>query len=52
MPQRPSSSTGVGNSWYPEGGPGRHLKARLDRGEVLIGPLLEAFARPLLIKLF
>jgi len=40
MPQQPLSSIGVENPWYPEGGPGRHLKARLNSGEVLIGPLL------------
>ncbi|MDP7231963.1 MAG: aldolase/citrate lyase family protein [Dehalococcoidia bacterium] len=33
-------------------GPGRHLKKRLSQGEVLIGPLLEEYAKPSLIKLF
>ena len=51
MPQR-QSSRGVDNPWYPEGGPGRHLKARLKRGDVLIGPLLEEYARSSMIKLF
>ena len=52
MPQRQGSSIGVDNPWYSEGGPGRHLKARLKRGDVLIGPLVEEYARPSLIKLF
>ncbi len=52
MSHRQNTSIGVDNPWYPEGGPGRHLKARLKRGEVLIGPLLEEYARPSLIKLF
>ncbi len=52
MPKRQSTSIGVEDPWYPEGGPGRHLKARLKRGEVLIAPLLEEYARPSLIKLF
>jgi len=33
-------------------GPGRQLKKRLSQGEVLIGPLLEEYAKPSLIKLF
>ena len=52
MPQRQSASSGIDNPWYPEGGPGRHLKARLKKGDVLIGPLLEEYARPSLVKLF
>ena len=52
MQQKQSSSTGVDNPWYPEGGPGRHLKARLKKGDVLVGPMLSEYARPSLIKLF
>ena len=52
MPQLPKNSIGIENPWYPEGGPGRHLKARLKRGDVLIGATVEAYARPSLIKLF
>ena len=52
MPQHSKSSIGLDNPWYPEGGPGRHLKARLKRGDVLIGATLEAYAHPSLIKLF
>ena len=52
MSQHRKTSHGVDNPWYPEGGPGRHLKARLKRGDVLIGPMLEAYAHPSLIKLF
>ena len=50
--QTPSSSTGVPNPWYPEGGPGRHLKARLKKGDVLIGGMIEGVARPPLVKIF
>ena len=52
MPQYPETSIEIDNPWYPEGGPGRHLKARLKRSDVLIGPMLEAYAHPSLIKLF
>ena len=37
---------------YPEGGPGRQLKARLNNGQVLIGGILAEYARPLLPKLY
>tara|TARA_B100000686_G_C16761110_1_gene958760 strand:- start:408 stop:1247 length:840 start_codon:yes stop_codon:yes gene_type:complete len=37
---------------YPEGGPGRQLKARLNNGQVLIGGILDEYARPLLPKLY
>ena len=52
MPRHPETSKGVDNPWYPEGGPGRHLKARLKRGDVLIGATIEAYAHPSLVKLF
>ncbi len=37
---------------YPEGGPGRHLKARLRAGDVLVGGMLAEYARPSLTKLY
>ena len=52
MPPPSDSSKGIDNPWYPEGGPGRHLKARLNRGDVLIGATLEAYAHPSLVKMF
>ncbi len=39
-------------SLYPEGGPGRHLKARFRSGEVLLGGMLAEFLRPSLVKLY
>ena len=52
MPRLSTTSKGVDNPWYPEGGPGRHLKARLKNGEVLIGATIEAYAHPSLVKMF
>ena len=40
------------NAMYPEGGPGRHLKARLKAGEVLVGATLAEYTRPSLVKLY
>lgn len=37
---------------YPEGGPGRQLKARLAAGEVLVGGTMSEYARPSLMKLY
>ena len=37
---------------YPEGGPGRQLKARLRAGEVLVGGILDEYTRPVLVKLY
>ena len=37
---------------YPEGGPGRHLKARLKAGEVLVGGILAEYAHPMVMKLY
>ena len=39
-------------SLYPEGGPGRHLKARLKAGEVLVGGIIVEYARPSIMKLY
>jgi 2-keto-3-deoxy-L-rhamnonate aldolase RhmA len=44
--QGSTSSTSV----YPEGGPGRQLKARLKAGHVLVGGILVEFARPSLVR--
>ena len=52
MPENPKAGKGVDNPWYPEGGPGRHLKARLKRGDLLIGATIEAYAHPSLVKLY
>jgi 2-keto-3-deoxy-L-rhamnonate aldolase RhmA len=37
---------------YPEGGPGRQLKARLRAGEVLVGGILGEIVRPSLVKCY
>jgi 2-keto-3-deoxy-L-rhamnonate aldolase RhmA len=37
---------------YAHGGPGRDFKARLARGEVLLGGMLAEYARPALVKLY
>src|ERR1051326_4033393 len=37
---------------YPEGGPGRYLKARLRAGPVLVGGILTEYARPSLVKIY
>jgi len=39
-------------SLFPEGGPGRHLKARLAAGEVLVCAMVAEYARPSLMKLY
>ena len=41
-----------GGSLYHEGGPGRHLKARLRSGEVLLAGMLAEYLRPSLVKLY
>lgn len=48
MPPLSDSNKVIDNPWFPEGGPGRHLKARLKRSDVLIGATLEAYADSLL----
>ena len=47
-----SSATARIEALYPEGGPGRHLKARLRDGEVLVGATLAEYTRPSLMKLY
>ena len=47
-----SSATARIEALYPEGGPGRHLKARLWANEVLVGATLAEYTRPSLIKLY
>ena len=37
---------------YPEGGPGRQLKARLKAGDVQLGGIMDEHARPVLVKLY
>ena len=52
MPGKQSTTTGVTKPWYPEGGPGRQLKARLASGEVMMGAMLSAHARTAAIRNF
>ena len=42
----------VAANLYPEGGPGRQLKARLKAGEVLVGGIVAEYARPSLMALY
>ena len=37
---------------YPEGGPGRHLKARLRSGDLLLGGMVNEYLRPSIMKLY
>ena len=37
---------------YPEGGPGRQIKARLKAGDVQLGGIVDEHARPVLVKLY
>ena len=37
---------------FAEGGPGRHLKARLAAGDVLVGGILTEYVRPSLMKIY
>ena len=41
---KPTSTTPPNASLYPEGGPGRQLKARLRAGEVLVGGIIGEMA--------
>ena len=54
MPKSEAASSAIARitSLYPEGGPGRHLKARLQAGEVLIGGSIVEYARPSIMKLY
>ena len=49
---KPNSATPPNASLYPEGGPGRQLKARLQKGEVLVGGILGSIVRPSLVRLY
>ena len=49
---RPKTNLAPSASLYPEGGPGRQLKGRLNAGEVLVGGMIEAFLHPPIIKLY
>ena len=52
MPKKQTAVSGMANPWYPEGGPGRHLKARLAAGDILVGPMITQYARPSVVKFF
>jgi 2-keto-3-deoxy-L-rhamnonate aldolase RhmA len=47
-----ASATARLNALYPEGGPGRQLKASLAAGEVLVGGTMSEYTRPSLMKLY
>jgi len=47
-----ASATARLQALYPEGGPGRQLKARLAGGEVLVGGTMSEYTRPSLMKLY
>lgn len=47
-----ASATARLRALYPDGGPGRQLKARLGAGEVLVGGTMSEYARPSLMKLY
>ena len=49
MAKLSSSST---SSPYPTGGPGRHLKSRLQNGDVLLAGMLSEYLRPSLVKMY
>ena len=52
MPGKQAINTGAISPWYPEGGPGRHLKSRLAGGDVMMGSMLSEHARPSTVKIF
>ena len=43
---------GFVQAMYPSGGPGRHLKARLKAGDVLVGGIAAEYLRPSLMKMY
>ena len=49
---KPKSTTPPNASLFPEGGPGRQLKARLKAGEVLVGGIIGEIVRPSLMKFY
>lgn len=49
---KPKSSSPPSAHLYPEGGPGRQLKARLKAGEVLVGGILGEIVRPSIVKYY
>ena len=49
---KPVSDKPLNAHLYPEGGPGRQLKARLRAGEVLVGGMIAEYVRPSLVKCF
>ena len=49
---KPTSSNPPNAALYPEGGPGRQLKSRLSKGEVLVGGILGEIVRPALVRLY
>ena len=52
MSLTPDPNPKTPNPLYSEGGPGRHLKAKLRAGEVLLGAILHEYARPSLVKIY
>ena len=49
---KPKSAHPPSASLYPEGGPGRQLKARLKAGEVLVGGMVAEYVRPSIMKFY
>ncbi|MBT6145509.1 MAG: hypothetical protein HOH74_08775 [Gemmatimonadetes bacterium] len=49
---RPKSSAAPNASLYPEKGPGRQLKSRMQKGDVLVGGILGEIVRPALVRLY
>jgi len=52
LPKSPADAEARLKTLYPEGGPGRQLKMRLNAGEVLVGGTIGEYARPSLMKLY
>jgi 4-hydroxy-2-oxoheptanedioate aldolase len=49
---KPTSDCAPNAVLYPEGGPGRQLKARLHQGQVLVGGILGEIVRPSIVKFY